>query len=152
MYENVRICVLLVHIFVMICFVREKDIENFAMFVKKMDDGVKEMSTAVADQHKRYCHRMYIIRDMCLIGILLVSNATFTLVENVPNMTNRLLFCGKWELCSHTIGRQLPILPFSENKFVIGLVHFTPNFRNYQLIKSQLVSRRLKLKIYTAFT
>ena len=64
------------------------------MFVKKMDDGVKEMSTAVADQHKRYCHRMYIIRHMCLIGILLVSNATFTLAENVPNMTNRLLFYG----------------------------------------------------------
>lgn len=36
---------------------REKDIENFSGFVKKMDEGVRVMSTAVTDQYKRYSHR-----------------------------------------------------------------------------------------------
>lgn len=40
--------------FISLLFYSEKDIENFAGFIKKMDDGVRVLSTAACDQIKRY--------------------------------------------------------------------------------------------------
>ncbi|XP_067938991.1 sorting nexin-18-like [Watersipora subatra] len=34
----------------------EKDVENFASFVKKMEDGVRELSSASTNQYKKYTH------------------------------------------------------------------------------------------------
>ena len=70
------------------------------------------------------------------------SYATFTLAENDKPIAIR----PKFGSFVHTFGRQLPILPFSENNFLIGLVHYAPNFRNCQPIRRQFVSQPLKLK------
>ena len=51
---------------------RENDIENFAAFTKKMDDGVRALTGAATDQIKRYSvsksilKRIYIIHDVQL--------------------------------------------------------------------------------------